>query len=54
MKLLLKNLKITGIEERRYAKHNYNTSDLAFFAAKKQLKDAKINPETLNYIIVST
>ena len=25
---------ITGIEERRYAKSNHNSSDLAFFAAK--------------------
>ena len=52
--VIIKKFKaITGIEERRYAKHNYNTSDLAFFAAQKAIKDAKINPETLNYIIVA-
>jgi len=42
---------ITGIEERRYAKKTYNTSDLAFFAAEKAISDAAINPEELDYII---
>ena len=42
---------ITGIEERRYAKQTYNTSDLAFFAAEKAIADAKVNPEELDYII---
>jgi 3-oxoacyl-[acyl-carrier-protein] synthase-3 len=44
---------ITGIEERRYAKPKYNTSDLAFFAAEKAIKDANINQEDLSYIIVA-
>ena len=44
---------ITGIEERRYAKSQYNSSDLAFFAAEKAIKDSKINQESLNYIIVA-
>lgn len=42
---------ITGIVERRYANHEFNTSDLAFFAAEKAIKDAKINPEEIDYII---
>ncbi|QTD37323.1 ketoacyl-ACP synthase III [Polaribacter batillariae] len=44
---------ITGIDERRYAKATYKTSDLAFFAAQKAIEDANINPEDLNYIIVA-
>lgn len=44
---------ITGIEERRYAKPEYTTSDLAFFAAEKAIEDAKINPEELDYIILA-
>lgn len=44
---------ITGIEERRYAKSEYTTSDLAFFAAEKAIKDANINPEELDYIILA-
>ena len=44
---------ITGIEERRYAKPEYKTSDIAFFAAEKAIKDAKMNPEELDYIILA-
>ena len=44
---------ITGIEERRYAKNEYNASDLASFAAKNAIKDSKIDQETLDYIIVA-
>jgi 3-oxoacyl-[acyl-carrier-protein] synthase-3 len=44
---------ITGITERRYAEDNLNTSDLAFYAAKKAIEDAKINKEKLDYIIVA-
>ncbi|WP_417196868.1 3-oxoacyl-ACP synthase III family protein [Bizionia sp.] len=43
---------ITGINERRYADKNLTTSDLAFYAAKDAIKDAQINPEELDYIIV--
>ncbi len=43
---------ITGIGERRYADNDLNTSDLGFFAAQKAIADAKIDPETLDYIIV--
>ncbi|TPN81359.1 3-oxoacyl-ACP synthase III family protein [Aquimarina algicola] len=44
---------ITGIEERRYASNQQNTSDLAFLSAKEAIKDAKIDPEELDYIIVA-
>lgn len=42
---------ITGIEERRYANQNQVTSDLGLIAAKQAIKDANIDPETLDYII---
>ncbi len=42
---------ITGIEERRYASDDLQTSDIATIAAKKAIEDAKIDPETLDYII---
>lgn len=42
---------ITGIEERRYAKKELNTSDLGFLAAQKAIEDAKVNPEEIDYII---
>ncbi len=42
---------ITGIEERRYAIAEYTTSDLAFFASKRAIEDARIDKETIDYII---
>lgn len=42
---------ITGIEERRYAAHHLNTSDMAFYAAEKAIGDAQIDKESLDYII---
>ncbi|KGL64334.1 3-oxoacyl-ACP synthase III family protein [Polaribacter sp. Hel1_85] len=44
---------ITGIAERRYAKSEFYTSDLAFFASQKAIEDSGINPEELDYIIVA-
>lgn len=44
---------ITGIGERRYAHNHLTSSDLAFFAAEKAIADAKIDPETLDYIILA-
>lgn len=44
---------ITGIEERRYAESDQCTSDLAFFAAQKAIENAKIDPETIDYIILA-
>ncbi len=42
---------ITGISERRYANHKLTASDLGAFAGEKAIADAKIDPETLDYII---
>lgn len=44
---------ITGIAERRYAPATLNTSDLGYFAGKKAIEDAQIDPETIDYIIVA-
>ena len=44
---------ITGIQERKYALPNQNTSDLAFEASEIAINDAKIEPETLDYIILA-
>lgn len=49
---IAKKLKeITGIEERRYASQNQVTSDLGLTAAIAAIADAKIDPETIDYII---
>lgn len=45
--------KITEIEERRYVEDEYVTSDLAYFAARDAIASAKIDKETLDYIIVA-
>ena len=45
--------KITGIKERRYAKDEFNTSDIAYLAAKNAIEDSKIDPETIDYIILA-
>jgi 3-oxoacyl-[acyl-carrier-protein] synthase-3 len=42
---------ITGIDERRYAKSDLNTSDLGYRAAMKAITDAGIDAEDLDYII---
>src|SRR6478735_9011686 len=44
---------ITGIEERRYAEADINTSDMALIAARKAVEDSGIDPETLDQIIVA-
>ncbi len=51
--IIEKFLQITEIEERRYVNKNQVTSDIGFFAAEKAIKDAKINQEELDYIIVA-
>jgi len=43
--------KITGIDQRRYAAPDQCSSDLAFLASDKAIKNAGIDPETLDYII---
>jgi len=45
--------KVTGIYARRYATSDLNASDMATLASKIALKDAGIDPETLDYIIVA-
>jgi len=44
---------ITGIKERRYVSKDLNNSDIATEAAKRAIKDADIDPETLDYIIIA-
>ncbi|UJH89774.1 ketoacyl-ACP synthase III [Antarcticibacterium sp. 1MA-6-2] len=44
---------ITGIEERRYLEEELSTSDMATVAAQKAIEDAKIDPETLDYLIIA-
>ena len=44
---------ITGIAERRYAEDHLTSSDLGALAAQKAIKDANIDPEELDYIIVA-
>src|SRR5690554_5555171 len=44
---------ITGIAERRYLPKDLTTSDMAFFAAENAIKNAGIDREELDYIIVA-
>ncbi|RLL45057.1 ketoacyl-ACP synthase III [Oceanobacillus piezotolerans] len=44
----------TGIEERRIAEDDINTSDMAYFAAKQALEDANLQPEDIDLILVAT
>jgi 3-oxoacyl-[acyl-carrier-protein] synthase III len=43
---------ITGIEERRWLSHDLKNSDMAYLAGEKAIKNAGIDPETLDYLIV--
>ena len=45
--------KVTGIYSRRYATSDLNASDMATLASEIAIKDAGIDPETLDYIIVA-
>ncbi|EGA90273.1 3-oxoacyl-(acyl carrier protein) synthase III [Planococcus donghaensis MPA1U2] len=45
---------MTGIEERRIAKDEQDTSDMAREAAKKAIKDAGIDPADIGLILVAT
>lgn len=45
--------KITGIEERRYAPSDIESSDMAAIAAQKAIEDAGCDPETIDQIIVA-
>lgn len=44
---------ITGIEERRYATEEMNSSDMAIIAAKLAIDDSGINPEELDQVILA-
>src|SRR5699024_12298056 len=44
----------TGIEERRLAKEDEDSSDMAYEASKKALKDAGVEASELEMIIVET
>lgn len=48
-----KFLEITGIAERRYVEDHLTTSDIAYFAAKEAIFNAKIDPERIDYIILA-
>lgn len=45
---------MTGIEERRIAESDQNTSDMAREAAQKAIKDAGIDPAEIGLILVAT
>ncbi|MCU9612445.1 ketoacyl-ACP synthase III [Caldibacillus lycopersici] len=45
---------MTGIEERRIASDDIDTSHMAYFAAKKAIEDANINPEEIGLILTAT
>ena len=44
---------ITGIEERRYASTDLNTSDIALLAAKRAIEDSGVDPETIDQVIMA-
>lgn len=44
----------TGIEERRLADDDVDTSDMAYFAAKKAIEDANLSPKDIDMIMVAT
>ena len=53
-KVIIEKFKsITGIYERRYAKEDLFTSDIAFYAAQNAIETAGVDPEALDYIIVA-
>ena len=51
--VIRKFLEITGIESRRYAKDDLNTSDIGTFAAQRALEDAGIDADSIDQIIVA-
>lgn len=46
-------IKITGIQERRYARENQLNSEIAFLAAENALISSTLDPESLDCIIVA-
>ncbi|KQR94924.1 3-oxoacyl-ACP synthase [Chryseobacterium sp. Leaf180] len=52
--IISKFVEITEIENRRYISDDMSNSKIGFEAAKTAIEDAKINPETLDYIIYAS
>jgi 3-oxoacyl-[acyl-carrier-protein] synthase-3 len=52
-RIISKFKSITGIEQRRYARPDQMSSDIGTIAAEDAIKDAGIDPETLDGIIVA-
>src|SRR6476661_6283074 len=44
----------TGIQERRIADSDTDTSDMAYYAAQKALEDANLTAEEIDLILVAT
>lgn len=44
----------TGIEERRFAEDDINTSDMSYYAAVEALKEANLKAEDIDLILVAT
>lgn len=51
--VIQKFYEITGIQERRYVTEGLKNSDIATIAAQRAIDDSKIDPETLDMIIVA-
>lgn len=51
--IIQKFKEITNIHERRWISHDLHNSDMAYLAVKEACESAKIDPETLNFIIVA-
>ena len=52
--IISKFVEITEIENRRYVEEGQTNSDIGFFAAQRAIEDAKIDQETLDYIIYAS
>jgi 3-oxoacyl-[acyl-carrier-protein] synthase-3 len=53
VEIIRKFEKITGIAQRRYANDHLNTSDMAAIAAAAAIRDAGVDPETIDQLIVA-
>ncbi len=53
IEVVAKFKKITGIEERRYTTDDLNASNIGYEAAKKAIEDSKVDPESLDQLIVA-
>lgn len=53
LEVIEKFQKITGITARRYVTDDQSSSQIASIAAKRAIKDAKVDPETIDMILVA-